>query len=34
MIGVVTPDAPKSDPATEMAEIVTGAVPVAESVTD
>jgi hypothetical protein len=34
VIGVVTPDAPKSAPATEMDEIVTGAVPVEESVTD
>jgi hypothetical protein len=29
----MSPVAPKSDPATEMAEIVTGAVPVEESVT-
>jgi len=31
--GVATPLAPKSDPATEMEEIVTGAVPVEDNVT-
>jgi hypothetical protein len=32
--GVVTPLAPKSDPATEMDEIVTGALPAEDSVRD